>query len=122
MADAGKELAADLYKLLVVAKDDLPSVAAEYQVAKDHVDASLVGAANAMHRPAFFGGGQNPVYGAWVVLAETLSHLLGETRDSLDDTARALELAVSRYAEADTEAATELDRLRHTHQEPRIGQ
>jgi hypothetical protein len=37
LGDQGAELGADLYKLLVVAKDNLPSVAAEYR-AKAELD------------------------------------------------------------------------------------
>jgi ABC-type transporter Mla subunit MlaD len=120
MAETGKALAADLYKLHVVAKDSLPPVAAEYQAAKNKVDESLLGASDAMRRPDLFGGSHGPVHAAWSALAETLSRFLDETRGSLDDTGRALELAVSRYAETDREAAEELDRLRQTHEDMRI--
>ena len=121
MADTGKELGADLYRLLVVAKNCLPSVAGEVHEAKARVDKSAAAVGDAMKRPDFFGGAQGPVHGAWVALHQSLSRFLADTEDSLDDTGRALELAVSRYAESDRAAADELARLRRDNGEPRVG-
>jgi hypothetical protein len=110
VAETGKELAADLYQILVVGKSDLPTVAAEYREAVSKVDSAGAAAPHAMRRPPFFGADQ--VQQAWLDLRDELGRFLSESEDSLGDAGRALVMAVDQYAETDTVAAKELDRLR----------
>lgn len=119
MPDHGKDLGADLYQILTVAKDDLPSIAAIYHECKGKVDATS-GVDGAMRRPDFFGGSLGPVHDAWVSVRDLLDRFLGDTSTNLEDTGHALELAVKAYAGTDADASAELDRLRQVNGEPHI--
>jgi uncharacterized protein YukE len=119
MGDQGAALGADLYKLLVVAKDNLPSIAAEYREAASKLRAVLSSLDGVMRRPELFGGGSlGPVHSAWVALHADAAELLADTESSLTDTGEALNQAVNQYAATDHAAKAELDRLRQTVGEP----
>ena len=68
MPDHGADLGVDLYKLLVVAKDDLPSVSAIYGDAVAKYGHARSGLDGVMARPDHFGGDPGPVHAAWVAL------------------------------------------------------
>ncbi|SDC42459.1 hypothetical protein [Actinokineospora iranica] len=119
MGEHGEEFGADLYKLLVVAKDNLPSVAAEYREAASKLGAVLSNLDGVLRRPDLFGGGSlGPVHAAWVALHADAAKFLSDTESSLTDTGEALAQAVNQYAETDHAAKVELDRLRQTVGEP----
>ena len=121
MPDHGVDLGVDLYKLLVVAKDDLPSVSAIYgdAVAKyAQVRSELDGV---MARPDHFGGDPGPVHAAWVALHGAAAKFMRDTRTNLDDTASALAKAVTVYEANDKGAAEELQRLQAERGEPKPG-
>lgn len=121
MPDHGEELGADLYKLLVVGQQDLPSIAEIYHESVADLDAAGGQAGAAMNRPAFFGGGGGgPVQEAWSALEQTVQHLLKETASNLDDTGHALVLAVNAYAAADGAARDKLNSLRSVNGEPKV--
>jgi hypothetical protein len=121
MPDQGVDLGADLYKLLVVAKDNLPSVSVIYGDAMAKYNQALSGLAAAMQRPEHFGGSPGPVYGAWTAFHGIAAKFMSDTRSSLDATAAALEKAVEMYAATDQAAAAELKRLRESVGEPEAG-
>jgi hypothetical protein len=118
VAESGKELGADLYEILVVGKSDLPTVTAEYGTIVGKVDSAGAAAPGAFKRPSFFGADR--VQDSWLDLRDALDNFLSESQDNLDDTGRALVMAVSNYASTDREASSELDRLRRDH-EPQPG-
>lgn len=122
MGTHGADLGADLYKLLVVAKDNLPSVAAEYHEAASKLNAVLSNLDGVMRRPDRFGDSLGPVHAAWVELQGDLATFLTETDTNLTDTAEALNQAVEQYAATDHGAKVELDRLRQTVGEPKPDQ
>ena len=111
MGKTGEALAADLYKLLVVARNDLPSVADAYHDCAKHSGSAGSGVATAMTRPAYFGGTLGPVHDAWVNLHDKVHKYLADTGRNLDDTGAALELAANQYHDTDTEAGKALDGL-----------
>ncbi|MBP2324429.1 ABC-type transporter Mla subunit MlaD [Kibdelosporangium banguiense] len=105
-----------------MAKDNLPSVAAEYHEAANKLNAVLSNLDGVMHRPDRFGDALGPVHSAWVALHGDLAEFLAETDTNLTDTAEALNQAVEQYAATDRGAKAELDRLRHTVGEPKPDQ
>ncbi|WP_027344953.1 hypothetical protein [Hamadaea tsunoensis] len=120
MPDHGDALGADLYKLLIVGQQDLPSIAEIYHEGVGDVDAAGGQAASAMNRPAYFGGGSGgPVHDSWAALQQTVQSLLKQTASNLDDTGHALVLAVNAYAAADTGARDKLTSLRSVNGEPK---
>jgi len=102
------EFAFDLYKLLVVAKDDLPSVAHIYHDCTANSASALAGVDAAMTRPAYFGGSLGPVHDSWVALHDAVQKILEDTGINLDDTATALDQAARQYEATDTAAAKAL--------------
>jgi len=119
VSDHGEALGADLYKLLIVGKQDLPSIAEIYHEGVGDVDAAGGQASAAMSRPAYFGGGAGgPVQSSWTALQQTVQSLLKETASNLDDTGHALVLAVNAYAATDGAAADRLAALRRDSGEP----
>ncbi len=110
----GKELGADLFRIDLVGREDLPTVAGEYRYAVENIDHAGVVGPTVMGRPAFFGADR--VSSAWADLRGTLEKILRESEGALEDTGRALMLAVAQYSAADQEAAAELARLRSEHQ------
>jgi hypothetical protein len=122
MPDHGVDLGVDLYELLTVAKDNLPSVAAVYGDAVAKYGNALDDVDDAMRRPDHFGGGMlGPVHQAWIQLHGVAAKVMSDTQTSLDATALALGQAVEMYAATDKAAADELARLRHTRGEPAAG-
>jgi len=111
MPDKGVDLGADLYKLEIMATRNLPDVAAEYSTAAAHVGATD-GGGGAFSRDPIFGGTQGPAYVPWTELRDTVKKFLSDTDYNLTETAHALQLAVQAYAETDSAASHELDRLR----------
>ncbi|WP_213453862.1 hypothetical protein [Rhizomonospora bruguierae] len=111
MGKTGEALAADLYRLLVVARNDLPSVADAYHECAKHSGSAGTGAAAAMTRPVYFGGRLGPVHDAWVDLHEKVHRHLAVTGENLDDAAAALELAARQYHDTDATAGQKLDAL-----------
>jgi len=105
MPDSGVTLGADLYDLRRAANHNFRTVINEYHLALGWVDdASTM--EGGLSRSDFFGA--PGVQRAWPEALERLRHMLSETATSLDLTAQALLLAVSRYAAADDGAAREL--------------
>ncbi|MDQ3577849.1 MAG: hypothetical protein M3443_09670 [Actinomycetota bacterium] len=121
MPDQGVDLGVDLYKLLVVAKDNLPSVAAVYSEAVSKYESALGGVAGAMTRPDHFGGALGPVYQSWVSLHTVAAKVLSDTESSLEATALSLSQAIDLYASTDQAAAAEFKRLREVNGEPSAG-
>lgn len=121
MPDHGADLGVDLYKLLVVAKNDLPSVAAIYTDAGSRFSAVAGSVGGVMHRPDQFGGTLGPVYSAWVALHDVAASVLATTAASLTDTASVLADSAQRYADTDHAAAQTFDNLRRQDGEPRPG-
>jgi uncharacterized protein YukE len=120
MPDQGADLGFDLYKLLVVAKNDLPSVAAIYDDATARFRMIGGSVADTMRRPDHFNGTLGPVYTSWVSLHDTVASMLSSTESSLNDTSKVLADAANRYAETDSAAAKRFADLRHQIGEPRI--
>jgi ABC-type transporter Mla subunit MlaD len=120
MPDHGSDLGVDLYKLLVVARDDLPSVAAIYADADTKFRTAANSIAAVMRRPDHFGDTLGPVYSTWVSLHDTVASVLSRTESSLGDTAKVLADAANRYAETDQAAAKRFDNLRKQDGEPHV--
>lgn len=114
----GKDLAADLEKLLYVARRDLPAAAQVYLDANGHAADTAEGDKKAFLRPqeSHSGTYDSPgqVYPAWAALRDELQAILGETADALIDTGRALEMVVDVYTDTDAEAAAALKNLIRT--------
>jgi hypothetical protein len=122
MPDRGVDLGADLYKLLVVAKDDLPSVSAIYGDVVAEYGRARSALDGAMTRPDHFGGGAlGPVYAAWSDLHGAAAKFMTDTQSNLEETAAALAKAVDMYKESDQGAAGQLDRLLAERGEPKPG-
>jgi hypothetical protein len=110
----GEEFGVDLYELEAVAKGDFPLISADYGDAIGSSDRVLGGVAQAMRRPAQFGGDAlGPVYQAYLDLHNTVVGFLKETKVNLDDTAVALDKAAQLYAETDQAASDEMNRREH---------
>jgi ABC-type transporter Mla subunit MlaD len=120
MPDHGADLGVDLYKLLVVAKDDLPSVATIYADADTKFRTIANSVTDVMRRPDHFGDTLGPVYTSWVSLHDTVASVLSKTESSLSDTAKVLADAANRYAETDRAAAKRFNDLRRQDGEPRV--
>jgi hypothetical protein len=122
MPDHGVDLGADLYKLLVVAKDDLPSVSAIYGDVVANYGRARSALDGAMTRPEHFGGGAlGPVYTAWSDLHGAAAKFMTDTHTNLGETAAALAKAVDMYKESDQGAASQLDRLLAERGDPKPG-
>ena len=120
MVHQGKEFGVDLYELEKVAKVDFPIVGADYGDAIGSCDRVRGELAQAMQRPAQFGGDAlGPVYQAYLDLHDTVTSFLKETRTNLDDTATALDKAARHYAENDQAARDEL--YRRAQNDPELG-
>jgi hypothetical protein len=116
----GKEFGVDLYELEKVAKVDFPTVAADYGDAIGTCERLRGELAQAMQRPAKFGGDAlGPVYQAYLDLHDTVTGFLKETKANLDDTATALDKAARHYAETDQAARDEL--YRRAQNDPELG-
>jgi hypothetical protein len=88
MPDHGVDLAVDLYRMLVVAKDDLPSVSTVYGDVIAKYGQARSGLDGAMTRPDHFGGGAlGPVHAAWIELHGAAVKFMTDTQTSLNDTA-----------------------------------
>ena len=111
MPDQGVDLGVDLYRLQVVAKNDLPSVAAIYTDADSQFSAVASSIDGVMRRPAYFGDTLGPVHSAWVALQDAAASVLATTASSLADTASVLADCVQRYADTDQAAAQEFNKL-----------
>jgi hypothetical protein len=113
MPHSGRDLGVDLYHLWLAGTDNLPSVAAEYVVARNEVASTDIGLIGAFRRHERFGGGPyGPAHAGWTALRDELRTILAETAENLDLTGEALRLAASGYARTDSAAAAELERLR----------
>ncbi|MFL6126062.1 type VII secretion target [Actinophytocola sp.] len=122
MPDHGVDLGVDLYRLYVVAKDDLPSVAAVYGDVVGKYQGARNGVDKAMTRPDHFGGGsQGPVHEAWTALHEAALKVMQDTQRNLGETATSLASAADLYAEKDGGAADEFHRLLRERGEPTPG-
>ncbi|MEV6640832.1 type VII secretion target [Amycolatopsis sp. NPDC051371] len=122
MPDHGVDLAVDLYRMLVVAKDDLPSVSAVYGDVVAKYGLARSGLDGAMARPDHFGGGAlGPVHAAWVELHGIAAKFMTDTQANLNDTAAALAKAVEMYATTDRTAADQLHKLIAERGEPTPG-
>ena len=111
MPDQGADLGVDLYKLQVVAKNDLPSVAAIYAESGSQFSAVANSVDGVMRRPAYFGDTLGPVHSAWTALRDAVASMLATTASSLGDTASVLADCAQRYADTDHAAAQEFDKL-----------
>ena len=111
MPDQGVDLGVDLYKLQVVAKNDLPSVAAIYTDAGNQFSAVANSVDGVMRRPDYFGDTLGPVHSAWVALRDAAASVLATTASSLTDTASVLADCAQRYADTDSAAAQEFNKL-----------
>lgn len=118
----GKDLAAELEKLLFVARSDLPAAAQAYLTANGHAADTAAVDKGAFLRPqeTHSGSYDSPgqVYPAWAALRDELQRILGETGDALADTGRVLEMVVDVYTSTDAEAAAELKTLIRTETDP----
>ena len=121
MPDHGADLGVDLYKLLVVAKNDLPSVAEIYTDAGNQFSAVAQSVDGVMRRPAYFGDTLGPVHSAWIALHGVAASVLATTASSLTDTASVLADSAQRYADTDHAAAQTFDNLRKQDGEPHVG-
>lgn len=122
MPDRGVDLGVDLYKLLVVAKDDFPSVSAIYGDAVAKYGQARSALDGAMTRPDHFGGETlGPVHAAWVELHGAVAKFMKDTQTNLDETAASLADAVQAYEATDRAAAKEFDRLLAERGEPKPG-
>jgi excreted virulence factor EspC (type VII ESX diderm) len=122
MPDHGVDLGVDLYKLLVVAKNDLPSVATIYTDAGKQLSAAASSVDGVMRRPDHFGDAFGPVHSAWVTLHDVASSVLTTTASSLTDTASVLADSAQRYADTDHAAAQTFHNLLRVNGEPRAGE
>lgn len=112
MSLRGDALGADLYRLLVVANRDLPSISEIYHVCLSQADQVTPHIDAVMHRPDFFGTGDyGPVREPWVVLHGLLRWFLAQTAANLSDTAAVLKMAVDAYRATDDRAAAKLRAL-----------
>ncbi|GIF23172.1 hypothetical protein BJ973_000472 [Actinoplanes tereljensis] len=109
MPDRGAELGVDLYWLSTVANDDLPSVANVFTDASTNLSSAGASVDALMRRPSAFGGGTSPIFEGWHGLHATTLRFLNDTVDSLEDTSRALNLAIDHYTDTDTEAKRAFD-------------
>lgn len=117
MSDSGKELGVDLYDVLVVAKDFLPSVSAEYTGVLADYSMAEAGVAGAMERSAHFGGSTlGPVHDSWLQAKQAAVGFMSSMKTSLDDTATALVRAVELYRAVDQAASDELNRQYQRHE------
>jgi excreted virulence factor EspC (type VII ESX diderm) len=122
MPDHGVDLGVDLYRLYVVAKDDLPSVAAVYGDVLGKYDRARNGVAKAMTRPDHFGGGTlGPVHDAWTNLYGAAQKIMRDTQRNLEETATSLAEAANLYAEKDQGAADSFHKLLRERGEPTPG-
>jgi hypothetical protein len=122
MPDHGADLAVDLYRMLVVAKDDLPSVSAVYGDVIAKYGQARSGLDGAMTRPDHFGGGAlGPVHAAWIELHSAAAKFMTDSQSSLNDTAAALAKAVEMYSANDRAAADQLHKLIAERGEPTAG-
>lgn len=121
MPDHGADLGVDLYKLLVVAKNDLPSVAVTYTEASTQLSATASSADGVMRRPEYFGDAFGPVHSAWVTLHDVAASIMATTASNLTDTASVLADCARRYADTDHAAAQTFDNLIRQIGEPRVG-
>jgi hypothetical protein len=110
VAESGKELGVDLYRLWWVGSFSLPAVASVYAHAHGRVEATDYGLAPAFRRPPQFGGSQGPVFDPWLEMRRILLRILEETADNLECTGAALVMAADVYASTDQAAADELNR------------
>jgi hypothetical protein len=99
--DTGDLLAADLYELLKVAENYVPSVADLFGTALGGLRSASSSLGTAMHRPDYFWGATSPVQQPLLDLMHTVDGFVAGTQTALDDTGRALVTAVHRYAEGD---------------------
>jgi hypothetical protein len=101
MPDAGAALGVDLYWLSTVANDALPTVVDIYDDASRNADSAGEPAHGLMQRADAFGGGASLILTAWAGLHAATSRFLRDTGQSMEDTARALNLAIDQYTQAD---------------------
>jgi hypothetical protein len=102
--DSGDLLAVDLYELLKVAEDYVPSVADLFNTALTGLRSASTSLGAAMQRPDYFWGATSPVQQPLLDLMHTVDGFVAGTKAALDDTGRALVTAVDRYAESDDRA------------------
>jgi hypothetical protein len=121
MPDVGVDLGADLYRLWLAGRDNLPSVADEYAAANQHLDGTNDGLNSAFLQPEEFGlGDYGLVYGPWKVLRDELQTIMADMSVSLTRVAAALCLAATQYAEHDDVARAEFARLRNVNGDPPV--
>lgn len=118
MPNEGADLGADLYELWRAGRDNLPSVAQVYQNASRDLERAVSGLATVFLRPSQLAGPYGPAYAHWKALCDDLRNILKEAATSLELTGKALCLAASAYAETDSEAADEFNRLRQINGDP----
>jgi len=94
--------AADLEALLRMARIKLPDMADVYLTANHHVSDTGDRDASAFTMTS-------RVYPAWRDLRDEFQRILGKTADNIGGVARALEMVVGHYADADDEAAAILE-------------
>ncbi len=111
MPDTGADLGVDLYRLSTVANDDLPTLANIFHDASSNVAMAAESVHGLMQRAGAFGGGTSSVYPAWEGLYATTSRYLGDTGQNLEDTARALNLAIDYYTHTDATVKASFDSM-----------
>lgn len=110
MVAHGAGFGVDLYELEVAAKEDLPTVSADYSAAVGSCNQVKNELDGAMRRDPYFGDTLGPVHTSYVALHDVVARHLISTRNNLDDLAIALGNAVKTYAENDAAAKADLDR------------
>ncbi len=117
MGDTGQKLGVDLYELLKVAKDHLPTISGEYSTAIGGFDKASTDVAAAMSRPAYFGGDSlGPAHPAYLEFSGAIEAYLATMRITLDDTSTVLLQAIKAYTDTDAEAAARFNSLRTQHE------
>ena len=116
--DTGDVLAVDLYELLKVAEDYVPSVADLFGTANSGLRSASTSLGTAMHRPDYFWGGTSPVQQPLLNLMQAVDGFVAGTKEALDETGHALVIAVQRYAEGDDVARQALAGKVQTQGEP----
>ncbi|NUT20700.1 MAG: hypothetical protein HOV77_16070 [Hamadaea sp.] len=103
--------AADIARLWVVARHQLPAATSEIKAAESALTGTA-GSDGSFAAPAVFGGGNGPVMQAWADLREGLESALKKTVDALEDTTTALGYAVRRYENTDADVKSEIEKIK----------
>ncbi len=118
MPDSGYDLGVDLYELWKSGHDNLPWLAWVVATANNDLAATATAAGSAFIRPLEFGTElYGNAYWPWRGLRDELQRILGDTATNLELVGDALCMAAQQYADSDSAAADELNRLKTTDQD-----